>query len=118
MNQWLTQKENLILDITNHLISWDNTEEHALQILDDNDEKFKSLRALDAQVSEEDLKAFNEKYSNHWQKLINIQQGLMQAIAKSQTENQDQLAQLDNKSKVVSNYMAVKNKSIFIEKDY
>lgn len=118
MNEWLKQKENLILDITNHLISWDNSGTHAIQILADNDEKFKKLRALDAEVSEEDLKLFNEKYRNHWQKLINTQQELMQAVQIGQDENHEQLSQIDNKQKIVNNYMSVKNKSIFIEKDY
>ena len=50
--------------------------------------------------------------------MINTQQELMQSIQAEQVENQEQLAQIDNKEKVVKNYMSVKNKSIFIEKDY
>lgn len=117
-NEYLKQKENVILDITNQLISWDNSVEHALQILEENDHKFSQLRELDQNVSEDELRVFNEDYRNHWQKMINMQQELMQFIQKSQVENQQQLAQIDNKNKVVSNYMAIKNKSIFIEKDY
>ena len=118
MNQWLEQKEKLVLDITNHLIEWDGSAGHAVQILSDNDEKFKQLNQLDRQVSADELNTFNEKYRNHWQKLINTQQELMQSIQAEQVENQEQLAQIDNKEKVVKNYMSVKNKSIFIEKDY
>ena len=118
MNQWLEQKEKLVLDITNHLIEWDGSAGHAIQILSDNDEKFKQLNQLDRQISAEELNTFNEKYRNHWQKLINTQQELMQAIQVGQDENQEQLSQIDNKRKIVQNYMSVKNKSIFIEKDY
>ena len=118
MNQWLEQKEKLVLDITNHLIEWDGSADHAVQILSDNDEKFKQLNQLDRQISAEELNTFNEKYRNHWQKLINTQQELMQSIQVGQADNQELLAQIDNKEKVVKNYMSVKNKSIFIEKDY
>ena len=118
MNQWLEQKEKLVLDITNHLIEWDGSAGHAVQILSDNDEKFKQLNQLDRQISAEELNTFNEKYRNHWQKLINTQQELMQSIQVGQADNQELLAQIDNKEKVVQNYMSVKNKSIFIEKDY
>ena len=118
MNQWLEQKEKLVLDITNHLIEWDGSAGHAVQILSDNDEKFKQLNQLDRQISAEELNTLKQKNRNHWQKLINTQHELMQSNQAEQVENQEQLAQIDNKEKVVKNYMSVKNKSIFIEKDY
>lgn len=114
----LKEKENLLLGITNQLIGWDHSVDHALVILSENDEKFAQMQELDQQIPETELKAFNEKYNQHWQKLINLQQELMQAVQKGQTETQGQLSQIDKKNKVVSNYMQVKNKSIFIEKDY
>ena len=118
VDERLKQKENLILDISNHLISWDGSTDHALKILSDNDEKFRQMNQLDRQVSADELNSFNEKYRNHWQKLINTQQELMQAVQAGQAVNQEQLSQIDNKQKIVENYMSVKNKSIFIEKDY
>ena len=118
VDELLKQKENLILDITNHSISWDGSMDHALQILSENDDKFKQMSQLDREVSAEELNTFNEKYRNHWQKLINTQQELMQAVRAGQAVNQEQLSQIDNKQKIVENYMSVKNKSIFIEKDY
>ena len=99
MNQWLEQKEKLVLDITNHLIEWDGSAGHAVQILSDNDEKFKQLNQLDRQISADELNTFNEKYRNHWQKLINTQQELMQSIQVGQADNQELLAQIDNKDK-------------------
>lgn len=118
VDELLKEKENLILDISNRLISWNGSTDHALQILSENDEKFKRMSQLDRQVSAAELNTFNEKYRNHWQKLINTQQELMQAIQVGQDTNQEQLSQIDNKQKIVQNYMSVKNKSIFIEKDY
>ena len=118
IEKMLKEKESLILDITNQLISWDGTVEHATRLLGENDARFHQLTLLDQEIPDGDLKAFNEKYRNHWQKLINTQQELMQSIQVGQADNQELLAQIDNKEKVVKNYMSVKNKSIFIEKDY
>ena len=118
VDELLKEKESLLLEITNHLISWDRSTDLALLILSENDEKFKRLNQLDEQIPVDDLRTFNEKYRNHWQKLINTQQELTQAVQIGQDENQEQLSQIDNKEKIVSNYMTVKNKSIFIEKDY
>lgn len=114
----LKEKESLILDITNHLISWDGSIDHAIKVLSENDDRFKQMTQLDKEIPTGYLTSFNEKYRNHWQKLINTQQELMQAIQVGQDENQEQLSQIDNKRKIVQNYMSVKNKSIFIEKDY
>lgn len=118
LNKLLIQKENLILDITNHLISWDGSSEHAATILSDNDKKFQQLIELDAQLTDDEITEFNEKYRNHWQKMVVTQQELMQEIDSSKVINQQQLSQIDNKQKIVTNYMSIKNKSIFIEKDY
>lgn len=118
LNKLLIQKENLILDITNHLISWDGSSEHAVAILNDNDLKFQQLIELDTQLSDDELTVFNEKYRNHWQKMLVTQQELMQEINSSKNKNQQQLSQIDKKEKIVTNYMTIKNKSIFIEKDY
>lgn len=118
MKKWSEQKENLIVDIIHHLILWDRSEAHAIQILSVNDQKFKSLEALDRWASEEELRVFNEKHSENWRKIIKMQTELMQVIEAGQRENQEQLTQIDNKDKVVLNYMAVKNRSIFIEKNF
>jgi len=114
----LNQKENLILEITNQLINWDNSVDDAICILKGNDQRFQQMKKLDSKIPDGQLMNFNERYKEHWLRILNLQQGLMQAIEKEQVYTQEQLAQIDNKQKVVSNYMSLKNKSIFIEKDY
>lgn len=117
-NEQLNKKEHLILEITNQLINWDQSLNHAVEILTKNDERFKKLKALDQVISDEELIEFNEKYKDNWLKIFNMQQELMDLVQKEQNQIQEQLVQIDNKKKVVSNYMSLTNKSIFIEKDY
>ena len=114
----LNQKENLILEIINQLMTWDDTVDHAMHLLAENDQNFNQLKEIDAGISEEELITFNGKYKEHWLRIINLQQELMKTVEDEKTHTQEQLAQIDQKQKVVSNYMTVKNKSIFVEKDY
>lgn len=118
VNKLLTQKENLILEITNQLMTWDATADHGIHLLAENDRKFNQMKEIDVGIPEEQLIAFNEKYKEHWLRIINLQQELMKTVEEEKTHAQEQLAQIDQKQKVVSNYMTVKNKSIFLEKDY
>lgn len=117
-NEQLNKKEHLILEITNQLINWDNSLNHAVEILKKNDERFNQLTALDEVISDEHLAEFNEKYKDNWMNIFNMQQELMNLVQKEQNQIQEQLVQIDNKKKVVSNYMSLSNKSIFVEKDY
>ncbi len=117
-NKLLNQKELLILEITNQLINWDRTVDRAVTILEENDQRFNQLRELDQHISDEELDEFNKKYKNNWLNILNMQQELLKAIQSEQAQTQQQLSQIDQKQKVVSNYMALKKNSIFIEKDY
>lgn len=118
VHELLNQKENLILEIINLLINWDNSVDGAINILEGNDQRFHQMKKIDTKIPEAKLLAFNERYKEHWLRILNLQQELMKTIEKEQLHTQEQLAQIDNKQKVVSNYMSLKNKSIFIEKDY
>lgn len=118
VNKLLNQKENLILEITNQLMTWDDTADHAMYLLAENDQNFTQMKEIDDGIPEEQLISFNEKYKEHWLRIINMQQALMKTVEDEKTHTQEQLAQINQKQKVVSNYMSVKNKSIFVEKDY
>lgn len=114
----LNKKENLILEITNQLINWDDSVDHAISILQENDQRFLQMKNIDSDIPNGLLINFNEKYKGHWLRILNLQQTLLKKIEEEQVYTKEQLAQIDNKQKVVSNYMALKNQSIFIEKDY
>lgn len=114
----LNKKENLILEITNQLINWDDSVDHAISILQENDQRFLQMKNIDSDIPNGLLINFNEKYKEHWLRILNLQQTLLKKIEEEQVYTKEQLAQIDNKQKVVSNYMALKNQSIFIEKDY
>lgn len=118
VQELLNQKENLILEITNRLINWDNSVDDAISILEGNDRRFHQMKKLDLKIPDDQLMSFNERYKEHWLRILNLQQELMKKIEEEKIYTQEQLSQIDNKQKVVSNYIALKNKSIFIEKDY
>lgn len=116
--QFLNKKKDLIANISNQLKSWDNTVEHAMEILEINNENFQKLQVIDKKIPDDILEEFNAKINTHWLELLSIHQNLMQVIQENQREIQKQLVQINNKEKVVSNYMSLQNKSIFIESDY
>lgn len=117
-NKPINKKEHLILEILNQLLNWDHSLEHALVILKENDGRYSNLKAIDVAISEEEASKFNESYKDTWLKIINMQKELMDLVQKEQNQIQEQLTQIDNKEKVVSNYMSLSKKSIFVEKDY
>lgn len=116
--KYLNEKEQLIESIAEQLNSWDSTVESALTILETNNETIQQLIVVDKKIPDNALEEFNKKNHDQWAELLNTQKKLMQVVQEAQTETQQQLKQISNKEKVVSSYISLQNKSMFIEKDY
>lgn len=115
---FLNKKRLLIGDIAEQLESWDFTVEHAITILETNNETFQQMIVIDQKIPAGTLELLNAEINEQWVRLLHTHQKLVQTIQEEKTEIQKQLVQISNKEKVVSNYISLQNKSIFIEKDY
>lgn len=114
----LEEKNKIILEIEQRLNNWDGTVEDALLALEENEEKFIQLREIDQRISITDLQCNQKKMKAHWENILEKQNELLTDIQEGKKRLNTQFEQFSKKDKVVSNYIALQNKSIFIEKDF
>jgi len=117
-SKYFTEKLNVFHTIQETLENWDGSLEQAVEVLKKNEQHFKKMQALDNQLSAEEQKAFQTQHRTELQEMVEKQQQLMAVIQEEQTHLKKQLGQLGKKNKVVSNYMAIQKKSLFVEKDF
>jgi len=118
ITQLLNEKKDLMTRISKALKQWDRTIEQAIIIFKENNLRFEEMKIIDQKIPKKTLKQFNEEHSKRWLHLISENQKMIQYIKREQAQIQNHLVQIDNKEKVVSSYMSLQNKSLFIEKDY
>lgn len=112
------QKAVLLQVIQNNLESWDKTAEDAVRIFEANQLEFEKLQELEIELLEDEAVELNSQFKNQLEAILTKQQELLQVVAEEKKHIQNQLSQLGQKNKVVSNYIAMQNKSLFIEKNY
>lgn len=120
MNQteFIQEKEQLMNEMLNQLSSWNQGSEEAFQILATNDEAIERMRVIDKQLTNDQLTAYNEKHQDVWATIIQKQKTLNEWIRSERQKTSEQLTQMGKKEKVVSSYIGLQKKSIFIEKNY
>lgn len=112
------QKSVLLQVIQNNLDAWDETADGAVQIFEANQPKFEKLQELEAGLSVEDAAELNVLFKDQLEVILENQQKLLETVAEEKQHIQEQLGQLGQKNKVISNYIAMQNKSLFVERNY
>ena len=112
------QKERLMNDMLNQLSHWDESTEETLRILAENDEAIELMREIDQKLTKDERIAYNEKQRVVWEEIINKQDDLLEFVKEEKKKTAEQLVQMGNKEKVVSNYIGLQNESAIIGKNY
>lgn len=100
------------------LHSWDGEVEKAVEIIAANQENMDQLAQINAELSLNEAVAYTEKENQLIDKLIQQQQLLLNSIKSERTEVAGRMKQLNQKNKVMNNYISVKRESIFIDKGF
>lgn len=114
----IQQKEILMNDMLNQLSHWDESTEEALRILAENDEAIKLMREIDQKLTMNEQVAYNEKQQVVWEEIIQKQEDLLEFIKEEKKRTAEQLVQMGNKEKIVSNYIGLQKESAIIGKNY
>lgn len=114
----IQQKEILMNDLLNQLASWDQSTDEALRILIENNETIELMRKIDGQLTEDECIGYNETHRESWKKIIDMQEVLSQFVRAEKDKIEEQLVQMGNKKKIVSNYIDIQKESGFIRKNY
>lgn len=113
-------KEKELYSVLKRLNEWDqdskNVIETAHSILDENQESTDKIAEMDSQMSQEELKQFSKDNNELVQAIIIKQKELIIAIKEKSIQLEQQLGQMNHKSKAVKLYMN-KEKSLFIDRD-
>lgn len=117
-NDYLRRKKDLMLEIASTLDNWNESVEDALKILEENNKRFKKLAEIDIKLSDDELETFNKESKKDWKVILKKQKELTMCIREEHKKVQEQLSQVSNKQKIVTNYISLKEKSIFVEEDY
>ena len=112
------QKEIFMSDIVSQLSNWDQTTDEALRILAENNETFELMRTIDGQLTEAERVSYNETHKEVWKKIIQMQEELNGFIRSEKDKTEEQLIQMGNKEKIVSNYINIQKESGFIRRNY
>lgn len=114
----IAQKKNFLKTIHDNLELWDGSLENATYILEKNEEKYEKLREIDHRLPREILEETQKEWQPQFHEMVKKQNKLMAVMTQEREYLKKQLAQLGKKNKVVSNYIAMQKKSLFVEKDY
>lgn len=114
----IQQKKILMNDILNQLSSWDQSTDEALRILTENNQTIELMRKVDTQLTEVERIGYNETHKEAWKKIIQMQEELNIFIRSEKNKTEEQLIQMGNKEKIVSNYIDIQKESGFIGKNY
>lgn len=114
----IQQKESLMNELLNQLSNWDNSTDEALRILIENNETIELMRTVDTQLTAADRISYNELHEKKWKKIIQMQEELTLFIRSEKDKTEEQLVQMGNKEKIVSNYIDIQKESGFIRRNY
>lgn len=118
MDKMTSQKRELLLEMLGNVRKWNRDVEVAKEILNKNETIIKEMVLIDVKLPEEELKQFNQEFAADWQEIIEKQLEMQLSIREEKNKIEQQLIQMGKKKQVSSHYIALQNKSIFIEKNY
>lgn len=114
----IQEKQILMNQLLNQLLNWDQSTEEALRILRENNETIELMCTVDVQLTEAERLSYNETHQEVWRKIIEMQKILNQFIQTEKNKTKEQLVQIGNKEKIVSNYIDIQKETGFIKRNY
>jgi wyosine [tRNA(Phe)-imidazoG37] synthetase (radical SAM superfamily) len=115
-NELVQRKSQLIKALEVQYDSWDRTTEHAVKLLDENNQFFSEIKEIDEKLDKETKLALAQKHKHTWEKLVKQHKKMIETIKTSQTEIKEQMKQRNKKSKAVDDYIP-KDQSMFVDRD-
>lgn len=118
VTEFLEKKQTILNQIHDNLKSWNDSYKGAQAILEENEGHFQVLRSLDEQLAEAEARRLNVRFEGQWCELLEMQREVLACVQEERQEIQGNVNQVSNKEKIVSNYIALQEKSIFVERDF
>lgn len=112
------KKESLMRRLSECLANWEDHGNDAFEVLEENNRIIQSMQEIDQQLTTEQLNEYNEIHAETWQAIITIQRKLVESVLTQKEKVQEQLVQIGQKDKIISNYISLQKNSVFVEKDY
>lgn len=116
--EYILAKDRLVNEMQERLVNWDQSQTEAIDILEKNNVSVEAMQKIDDELTMDALNEYNEKHLNMWQEIVAKQKELNQSVQAKKDKIEEQLVQMGQKDKVISNYINLQNNSAFVEKDY
>lgn len=117
VTEFLEKKQKIIKQLSDNLKGWNDSYEGAQAILEENERHFQDLRVLDGLMSESEVRRLNGRFEKEWRVLLELQREVMACVEEERQSVQENINQISKKEKIVSNYISLQKKSIFVERN-
>lgn len=114
--QLIQKKRQLLKVLENQYNGWNHTSEHAMKILEQNEDTYKQIEQLDRELSDESKQEFTKKYETVWNEILQLHKEMIQVIQEERENVKNQMNQISKKKKVVDEYIP-KDESMFVDRD-
>lgn len=115
---YIAKKKQLMDRMLEELSEWNQSADHAIQILAANNKRIEQMRKIDQQLTVTEQINYNQQQHEVWEQIIHTQEELIQFLQTEKDKTADQLVQMGKKDKVVASYINIQNESAFIGKNY
>lgn len=114
----LIVKDDLLDSMLQGLREWDGTIEAGIQLIEKNQERLDSIKEINRKIFSVDEDAVDmDSYSEKLKLITDQLDRFTTSMRRARKEIIEEKKLLKKKDEVVGNYIAKKNKSVFIDKD-
>lgn len=115
-SEWSQVQSDLLEKVWQLVTSWDGTTEHALEIVENNQNYLDQWQAVNNHTSHTESFSYTESEKEKQAEILQCQQNILKSIRSERMTVMSRMKQVNQKNKVRDNYISVKPDSMFVDK--